>query len=82
MGFRSNCTALTVVLSATVCSFHAVAAPLAVDLTDSASTLAQALLGGSVTIVGTPTLNSQPGQSGLFTNFGSGPFVQTGGNPG
>ncbi len=82
MGFRSNCTALTVLLSATVCSFQAAAAPLAVDLTDSASTLAQALLGGSVTIVGTPTLSSQPGQSGLFTNFGSGPFVQTGGNPG
>ena len=82
MGFRSNCTALAVLVFTTVCSFQAAAAPLAVDLTDNASTLAQTLLGGSVTIVSTPTLSSEPGQSGLFTDFGSGPFVQTGGNPG
>lgn len=82
MKFRSSCTALTVLGSVMVCGFQAVAVPLAVDLTDNAAVLAQALLGGSVTIVGTPTLSSQPGQSGLFTDFSSGPFVQTGGSSG
>lgn len=82
MNFRASCTALTVLGSVTVCVLQAVAAPLTVDLTDNAAVLAQALLGGSVTIVGTPTLSSQPGQSGLFADFSSGPYTQTGGSSG
>jgi hypothetical protein len=53
-----------------------------VNLTDDATTLAQAILGGGISIVGTPTLSSQPGQSGSFTNFSSGPFIQSNGTSG
>ena len=61
---------------------RSLAAPLAVDLTDNATTLAQAILGSGITLVGTPTLSSQPGQSGLFRSFDSGPYIQTSGNSG
>ncbi|MBC7925028.1 MAG: choice-of-anchor L domain-containing protein [Bryobacteraceae bacterium] len=58
------------------------AAPLLVNLTDDATTLAQAITGSGVTLVGTPTRSFQPGQAGTFTNFDSGPFSQTNGSSG
>lgn len=61
---------------------HPAAGQLSVSLTDDPSTLASAILGPGITIVGTPTLSSQPGQSGLFTNFNTGPYTQTGGAAG
>lgn len=53
-----------------------------VNPTDNPSTLASAILGPGVTIVGTPTLSSQTGQSGVFADFNSGPYTQTGGGAG
>lgn len=61
---------------------HSANAQFTVDLTDDASTLASTILGTGVTIVGTPTLSTQPGQSGTFTNFDSGSYTQTNGTMG
>ncbi len=61
---------------------HLPGASFTVSPTDDATTLAQAILGTGVTIVGTPTLSSQTGQSGVFSNFNSGPYTQTGGASG
>ncbi len=58
------------------------AAPLAINLVDDPGILASTLLGPGAAIVGTPTLISQPGQSGVFTDFSSGPYTQTGGMSG
>ncbi len=58
------------------------AATLSVSLNDNAFTLASTILGPGVTIVGTPTLSAMPGQSGVFANFNSGPYTQTGGASG
>jgi hypothetical protein len=58
------------------------ATPFTVHLTDDPTTLAQAILGGGISIVGAPTLTSQPGQSGTFTSFSSGPFTQSTGSSG
>jgi hypothetical protein len=74
--------ALALITTAGFGASHLMAAPFTVALTDDATTLAQAILGGGISIVGTPTLSSQPGQSGSFTNFSSGPFVQTNGQSG
>lgn len=82
MKFRLSRTALAVVALGALGASHPATAALMVNLTDDAATLAQAILGPGVTIVGTPTLSSQPGQSGVFTGFDSGPYIQTGGNPG
>ncbi len=57
-------------------------ATLSVSLNDSAFELASTILGPGVTIVGTPTLSAMPGQTGIFANFNSGPYTQTGGAPG
>lgn len=57
-------------------------APLSVNLVDDPSTLASAILGAGTKIVGTPALTAQPGQSGLFTNFNSGTYTQSGGASG
>lgn len=82
MKFRLSRTALAVVVLGASSASHSATAALMVDLTDDAATLAQTILGPGVTIVGTPTLSSQPGQSGIFTGFDSGRYIQTGGNPG
>lgn len=82
MDFRSTRTALLWAAFAGSSIVHLQAAPLAVTLTDDPTTLASTILGPGTTIVGTPTLSSQPGQSGVFTNFSSGPYTQTGGASG
>lgn len=75
-------TSVRLFAAAAVAASHVLAAPLVVNLTDNPTTLASTLLGPGVTIVGTPTLSSQPGQSGIFSNFNSGPFTQSGGAQG
>ncbi len=82
MDFRSTRTALLWAAFAGSSVVHLQAAPLAVTLTDDPTMLASAIFGPGATIVGTPTLSSQPGQSGVFTNFSSGPYTQTGGASG
>ncbi|MEO7143899.1 MAG: choice-of-anchor L domain-containing protein [Bryobacteraceae bacterium] len=73
---------LTLLASVAFAASQLVASPFAVTLTDDPSALASALFGPGVTVVGTPTLSSQPGQSGTFTNFNSGPYTQSGGASG
>ncbi len=73
---------LTLLACAAFAASHLMAAPLAINLTDDPATLASMLFGSGVTIVGTPTLSSGSGQSGVFTNFDSGPYTQTGGASG
>ena len=80
--FRSSGPAACVIFCALIGAVPAAAVPLAINLTDDPVLLAEALLGNGVSIVGAPTLASQSGQSGLFTNFDSGPYVQTSGNQG
>lgn len=82
MDFRSTRTALLWAAFAATSTAHLEAAPLAVTLVDNPVMLASTVLGPGTTIVGTPTLTSQPGQSGVFTNFNSGPYSQTGGASG
>ncbi|MDQ2841054.1 MAG: choice-of-anchor L domain-containing protein [Acidobacteriota bacterium] len=82
MDFRSTRTALLWAAFAGSSVVHLQAAPLAVTLTDDPTMLASAIFGPGATIVGTPTLSSQPGQSGVFTNFSSGPYTQSGGASG
>ncbi|MDQ2844028.1 MAG: choice-of-anchor L domain-containing protein [Acidobacteriota bacterium] len=82
MDFRSTRTALLWAAFAGSSIVHLQAAPLAVTLTDDPTALASTIFGPGTTIVGTPTLSSQPGQSGVFTNFSSGPYTKTGGASG
>ncbi len=74
----------TVVLLVTLAASGVVrlSAAFVVNPTDNASVLASAILGAGTTIVGTPTLLSQTGQSGVFMDFNSGPYTQTGGAAG
>ncbi len=82
MNFRSSWAVALSIAFATAGIANLDAASLAVDLVDDPAFLAASILGPGTTIVGTPTLTGQPGQSGLFTNFNSGPYTQTGGATG
>lgn len=73
------CTAMAVGLLATG---SLMADTFAVTPTDSADTLVNSILGSGVTLVGTSTLSSMPGQTGTFTNFSSGPYTQGNGTAG
>lgn len=64
--------AATLVLLFSAAALHQTHAALSVNLTDDPLTLAQFILGSGITIVGVPTLSSQFGQTGTFTDFTSG----------
>jgi len=82
MDFLSARTALVWAAFAGFGIAHLQAAPFAVTLVDDPTTLASNIFGPGITIVGTPTLSSLPGQSGVFSNFSSGPYTQSGGASG
>ncbi len=82
MNQRLGHTAITTIAIAAFSAVPSFAASFTVNPTDNPTMLAQAILGTGVTIVGTPTLGSQIGQSGIFMNFNSGPFTRTGGGSG
>lgn len=82
MNYRLRNTASACIAFAAFGASHLLAASFTVMPTDDATTLAQAILGAGINIIGTPTLSSQPGQSGVFANFNSGPYTQTGGGSG
>ncbi len=65
--------ATTLALLTSAAALHQThAATLSVNLIDDPLALAQSILGTGITIVGVPTLTSQPGQTGTFTDFTSG----------
>ncbi len=80
MNSRLQRTTLALLACGAISVAHPAEATLVVNLTDNPLALAQAIFGSGITITGTPTLSSQPGQSGTFTGFDSGPYSQTGGS--
>ncbi len=82
MNFRIERQALLITAFAAFGATRLMGGLFTVNPTDNAATLAQTLLGPGISIVGTPALSSQPGQSGTFTDFNSGPYTQTGGSSG
>lgn len=82
MSFRSGPAALcwAVLIALGVAQLQA--APFSIALSDDPAELAASIFGPGVSVVGTPVLSSQPGQSGLFTNFSSGMFTQSSGAAG
>lgn len=82
MNHRSPLGALSFALLAGLGIAQLQAAPFTVTLTNDPTTLASSILGSGVSLAGTPVLNSQPGQSGLFSNFSSGPYTQSNGRSG
>lgn len=82
MNFRIERKALLLIAFAAFGASRLMAGLFTVNPTDNAATLAQTFLGPGIAIVGTPALSSQPGQSGTFTDFNSGPYTQAGGGSG
>lgn len=72
----------TLLVSAAFATSALTASPFVVSLTNDPTVLSSTIFGAGVTIVGSPTLSSSPGQSGIFTNFNSGPYTQSGGTSG
>jgi hypothetical protein len=74
---RQSPFAITAILVATLLGApHGSSAdPFVVTPTTDATLLAQTIVGGGVTLVGTPTLTGQLGQAGLFADFTTGPWT-------